>query len=155
VPVFVKEVAQGGGQRVRRAGVGLGGVLEGVGVHGQHVQAGALARPHQLVHEGGVAGQEVRAVEEQADGGAGQVVAGPPGGERAFRHVRVVEAVARLLARRVVAVAGGEQVVAQEAQQVLVVVGAAKLQVGEGLVRDGHADGGQGRQLRVEGVRAG
>jgi len=44
--------------------------------------------------------------------------------------------------------------VGQEAEEVLVVVRAAKLQVGEGLVQGGHVHRGQSGQLRVQGVGA-
>jgi hypothetical protein len=82
-------------------------------------------------------------------------MAGLPGVERAFRHVRVVDAVARLRDRWIVAVAGGEQMVGEEAEGVLDVGRSAVLEVGGKLVQDGDAGVGERGQLRVERVRAG
>ena len=67
----------------------------------------------------------------------------------------MIDAVARLRFRPIIAVAGHQEVVAQEAQHVLVVLEAAQLQVGQGLVGHRHAHVGEGGQLRVQGVGAG
>ena len=66
-----------------------------------------------------------------------------------------IDAVARLRRRWIEAEATRQQVIGQEAEQLLVVRHASELEVGEGFVRHRHPGSRQRRQLRVQRVGTG
>ena len=137
------------GQR-RHASVGV--AAQRVAPDGERVGPGVLDRAGQLVDEGRVARQAVRAVEADADRRAGRVEPCERLVDRDVAGAGDVDAEVGDLARRLEAVAVEQERVGQEAQQLLDVVDVAVAQVLAGL---GDRAGGGGRQRRHLGVGLG
>src|SRR5207244_9040616 len=130
-----------GAERVAPAGQRVGALLGDGGA--------------EVVDEGGVPGQEVGPVEDDADGrpgGGGRRVARGRGGAPRTGRAAEVDPLVGDGRRRVVAVGrrGAEHLVGHEPQQVGGVGRAAVERVGEGLADHGGGDGGGGGELGVE-----